>query len=367
MTTLAECVTAPVQTVAVECVAYSGTAAVAALSLAGGSVTADGRRAVMRDASLEFAPSGGLSLEEAYDLLVTPGLELAVRRGFALADGTRLMADLGRFVPDEPQWRRGAAGESLQTTATDIAVKVQRARWSDPYVIAAGTSLASALAELLLDRYPPARHALTADLVPETLGAQVVTEAGEGSDPWQDACRLAGSFGYALYPDPAGTVVAKAVQAPTAGAPAFVFARGSTAIVTEHTRSSPLARTYNGVIATGEGTGTDAPVRGEAWDENPASPTYRHGPFGQVPCFYSSPLLTTVDQCEQAAAKILATCLGRVEQLSWSAAAHPGLQPFDTVRVEQADGSMRAYVLDCVTIPLGVGETMTAVAREVSA
>jgi hypothetical protein len=147
--------------------------------------------------------------------------------------------------------------------------------------------------------------------------------------------------------------------------PSFVFARGSWATITEMTKNSPLERIYNGVIATGEGSELAAPVRGEAWDDNPLSPTYRYGPFGQAPYFYSSSLMTTVDQCEEAAAKILAGLLGRVEDLSWASAVHPGLAPYDVVGIEEADGSITSYVLDAVSIPLDLGGPMIATAREV--
>ncbi len=365
MTTLAEAIVRGYQRAVVTCGAYLAGAKVADLSVLGGSVTADARRSIWRDASLDLAPTEDLDLPAVFALLKTPGIELAIARGVEIADGTQLVAALGRFVPDEPQLKRSGAGYSLSVTASDVSIRIQRARWVDPYTIASGTPLATALSELLADRYPLVATAITSDVCPDTLGVQVVTEAGSDSDPWADACSLASAFGYVLCPDPAGVVTVRRIAPATPGEAVFTFARGATAIITETTLSATLERTYNGVVATGEGTGVDVPVRGEAWDDNPASPTYRLGPFGRVPYFYSSPLLTTADQCETAAAKLLAGLLGRVEAFSCQSAVHPGLQPLEVIAVEQSDGSSRAYVLDAIGIPLDLGGTMAITTREV--
>ena len=123
-------------------------------------------------------------------------------------------------------------------------------------------------------------------------------------------------------------------------------------------------QTYNGVIVTGEGSGVgDAPPRGEAWDLNPASPTYVAGPFGSVPTFYSSPLITTTDQAAAVAASMLAQTLGKVEQLSWEQVTHPGLAPLDVVAVELPDGTTQTFILDSLTVPLSATDVMSATAR----
>lgn len=363
--TVAELATSPVQQVLVACTLYASGEVAATPAVVGGSVTADGRRSILRDAQIDFAPTDDLTAAELYELLVTPGVTIGLERGWRLPDGTELLVGLGRFVPDTPELKRDAAGWRVSTGATDVAIKVQRARWTDPYQVASGTALATALSELLQDRYPQISTRITTDLCPETMGSGLVTEAGDGTDPWSDAVNLAGAYGYALYPDTSGVVTVRKIS-PATDAPSFTFARGAAAVVTELTKSSPLERTYNGVIATGEGSELETPVRGEAWDDNPSSPTYRYGPFGKVPYFYSSSLMTTADQCEQAAAKILAAHLGRVEDLSWRSAVHPGLQPWDVVGLEEEDGSVTSYLLDSVTIPLDVGGTMEAVAREIS-
>ena len=362
--TIDELVTQPAQTVVVTCAAYLAGTEVATLDVTGGSVTADARRSQLRNGSVELAPSADMTLAEAYDLLATPGLELALRRGFRLPDGSEVTAALGRFIVDEVAYETSASGEQLAATLSDLSARIARARWADPYQVASGTALADALNAILADRWPDVSTVITSSNCPDTMTAGCVFEAGSESDPWADAQALATAHGYALHFDTEGRAAVTVVPDAASVSPRFTFARGATAIVTDESRAVPMERIRNGVIATGEGTELETPCRGEAWDDDPASPTYRYGPFGQVPRFYSSPLLTTDAMCETAAQTLLRSMLGRSETLSWQHVVHPGLEPLDVVALEAAAGTLRNYVLDALTIPLDVQTAMSAKARD---
>lgn len=353
------------QQVVITCGAYLGGAPIASLSICGGSITADARRSKLRDGTIQLSPDADRSSLDLYLLLCTPGLELVVSRGFVLADGTTVMAAVGRFVVDEPTYHRAPGAVTVSATVSDLSERVSRNRWTDPYQVAAGTLLADAVNTILLNRWNGVTSGIDSALVPDTLGAAAVFATGDQSDPWADACGLATALGYSLSFDTSG--VAQLIPAPDLmmTSPVFAFARGAAAIITEQDRVSLVDLQRNGVIATAEGSDVAVPLRGEAWDENPASPTFRYGPFGQAPMFYSSPLMTTQAQCDLAAATQLAACLGRSEQLTWSQVTHPGLEPLDVVTVELEDGSVNTYILDCLTIPLTVTDAMSAIARNV--
>ena len=231
-------------------------------------------------------------------------------------------------MPDEPEEKTGAEGASLSVTCSDVAVRIQRARWTDPYVIAAGQNVADALTGLILDRYPQAQKRITQAQAPQAVSAQVVTECGDASDPWADACNLAAAYGLALYPDTNGVITVRPLLEASASSAVFSFARGEAAIITERTRSTSMDTIYNGVIACGEGSELDTPVRGEAWDERPQSPTYYLGPFGRVPQFYSSPLLTDEGMCAAAARSMLAGLLGRSSASPGPAPSIPACSPW---------------------------------------
>lgn len=363
----------PAQTVLTGVLAYLDATLVAELRVTGGSVTADARNAVMRTASLEFAPgiwSAGLPVagrethRDVYELLCTPGLELVVRRGWITPYGGEVIVSLGRFIVEEVAYTEGEDGTAVGCDCSDLAVRIQRARWSEPYQVASGTALATAIAELLRDRWPAVTIGFDAVSVPDTLGAGAVFEGGADSDPWADAQKLAEAHGYVLYPDAEGVFRLRTPPDPANAAPVWSFARDDGAVIVEQTRTAPMERVYNGVIATGESSELDVPVRGEAWDEAADSPTSIHGAYGLVPYFYSSPLITTGGQAESASASILATILGRLEQLAWRQIPNPALAPLDPVEVEDEDGIVHSYILDQYVMPLGPSEAMTATARE---
>ena len=362
---LADYVRAPVQTVYVKGAAYYAGSLLTSLPIAGGSVTADCRRTKMRDASVSLGVTETLTHAQLYAILQRPGVEVTLERGFVGADGSTLGAALGRFVVDELTYQRTDTGTTLTATLSDLSERVSRNRWTDPYTIASSTALAAALNTLIMDRYPDASSGIKTGTTPGTLAAQVVLEGGDSSDPWADAFNLAAAYGFALYFDGSGVLQAKPAPTLDAGAAVFSFPKGTYAVMTQQTRVSALQRTYNGVIVTGESPDLAAPVRGEAWDTQPLSPTYYLGPFGKVPMFYSSSLIPTADQAATVASAMLTGVLGHVEQLSWGQVVHPGLKPLDVITVELATGVLTPYIIDSITIPLTVTDAATAIAREI--
>ena len=200
------------QTILVQCAAMLGAVKVADLHVVAGSVTADCRRSATRDATISFAPSLGQTWDGLYALLGQPGLQITVSRGFQLPDGVKVMAPLGVFVVDQLTYKRvgAASGWELTVNCTDLGAGT-RARWQQPYQIAAGTGLATAINAAVSFCWPAAQSLVTSTVVPDVMGAQAVFDAGGDSDPWADICGLATSFGYLLSFSPAGLLQAQSV------------------------------------------------------------------------------------------------------------------------------------------------------------
>lgn len=356
--------TEPVQVMRAGILAYMGGQLVAELEAIAGEVTADSRRSVWRTATIDFAPSEEFTFFEIYQLLATPGLELVVRRGWRTAQDDEVIISLGRFVIDEVSMAEDEGGMGVSANCSDLATRIQRARFTDPYVIASGTALATALAELLADRWPDVAIGFDTSTIPNEIGAQVVLEAGDSSDPWTDAQNIAQAHGYVLFFDAEGVARLQTAPDPNTVSPTYFYYRDENAVVVEQNRVAPLERTYSGVVVSGEGSSLATPVRAEAWDEGPQSPTNVNGPFGYVPYFYSSSLITTVDQAKDVALAMLTTVTGRIEQLSWRQVPNPAVKPLDAIEVEDADGYYHTYLLDEVTTPLAPAEAMSATARE---
>lgn len=323
------------------------------LGIEAGSVTCDARRAVLRSLDLTITPD-----DRAWWALRTHGAEIKVWRGLRLSSTEELIA-LGAFVIDS-EISRDSKGV-ITVSGADRATRVARNRLEDPYQIQAGTDVGTALELLVRDRYPRVKVGFGS--LDRSTGAGAVLQAGAESDPWRDALEIAAAHGYILYFDGDGVLQLRPVPDPQTTPPVAVYQPGELSLVLGHEDKADMGGVYNGVIASGEGSDVADAVKASAWDDDPTSPTYRYGPLGQIPFFYSSPLLTTYTDCLNAARTRLAGLRGRAEAISWDLIVNPALQALDVVEFRDTDATRR-YALDALTIPLRVNEHMPASARE---
>jgi hypothetical protein len=111
------------------------------------------------------------------------------------------------------------------------------------------------------------------------------------------------------------------------------FTDGDGGTVATAERTSTRDGVYNAVKATGAQSGDTPPVSAVVYDTDAASPVNWNGPYGHVPMFYSSPLITTTAEATAAAT----TRLGNVRRGSTAfkvdALIDPRLQVRDVVRV----------------------------------
>jgi hypothetical protein len=129
--------------------------------------------------------------------------------------------------------------------------------------------------------------------------------------------------------------------------------------------------TYNVVVVSSSASGGEAFDPVYVWDGDASSPTYAGtdplanpgsaGPFGIVPTFYSSPVLSSVGEARNAGLSILARTIGLSSQVSLSAVPNPALEAFQVLDVLPPDiayGPTRVlerHVADTVTHPLALG------------
>lgn len=332
-----------------------------ALSIEDGSVDMDSRRGITRTASLTITPTSSLSLQQLFTLLMLPEQELTIWRGL-LINGVFEYVPLGVFSTDNVEYSLSVAG-SLSWTGSDRAKKISRSRFTDPYQIAAGTTLATAGANLLLSRWSLVSYNFSN--VTDTVDAKVIFDAGEATDPWECARKLFSAHGYDLNFDGLGVARAVDVQDPSSVTPVFDFSSGTTSMLLDATLRGSLEQTYNGVIATGEGTGVSTPVRYDQWDDDPNSPTYYQGTFGRAPYFFSSPYLTTAAKAQRAAKRLLNKHKGRSQGYVFPVIVNPALEPLDVVSFT-LNGTTSRAVIDKLSVPLRPADAMTAVMRETS-
>jgi hypothetical protein len=277
--------------------------------------------------------------------LAAYGQTLAAVRGVQLPGGdTPELLPLGWFRIVE--WSPSAGGITVR--AESLEVVLDRARLVRP--INLGGTLAGALATLAGSLVP---LEISEDLVDRAITTRTVEE-----DRLQGILDLADAWPAEIRTDREGKLVAAPVVDESAD-PVLTFRDQAGGTVVRAPVVGDTESVYNAVIARGESSGDVAPVEGAAYDLTPSSPTRWGGPFGQVPMFYSSPLLTTVAQCNAAAATRLARVRRKARTVTVEAVPDPRLELGDVIRV-QADGIDRRAVVDKLTIPVTpAGGSMT--------
>jgi hypothetical protein len=344
------------------------------LPVVDGIVTVDENAAVRRTCNLTLVDTdGSLTPTGAADPLAPYGREVVLRRGVVLADGTTEFAPLGVFRFEEVEVV-DEGSRSIRLAGFDRSATVAAARFESPWAVAPGTRYTvapsgagarptGAIADLLADRFPGLAYSFAVD--PSTTTPLLAFE--EGADPWEAATRMARNLGCELFFDAAGVCVLRREVDPTDPtlAVSFVYAEGAEATVLSVIGRFSAKDGHNKVVVTGEPVDGNAPVRAEAYDADPASPTYYLGPYGKRPRFHRSEFVTSTAQAQAAADALLQRELGGTEQVAFTALVNPAHEAGDLVVVtrEALGLSNVVAVLSSFSIPLAPGGSMSATTR----
>jgi len=335
------------------------------IDISEGTVQVDAGSAVRRTCEVTLITdreTTNLVPDNDFDLLTPFGNELRLYRGVQYYDETQEYVPLGVFVITEVNITDTNEGVTIKLKGEDRSIRVSRAKFTEAYEMTAGT-LESALTDLLKDRYPDVETAFPTTNVTIT---KIVLGTEQDNDPWKDAVEIAELVGFDLYFDPNGVAVMK--QFPTLDGSVVVatFIEGSGTTVTSLNRTISTKSTYNGVVYTIEGSEVATPIRVEVWDEDPASPTYRFGVFGEVPVFIETSLVATEAEAVRAAINLLNIYIGSQEIINWDSLVDPTLDAQDVVYVKSNGSKVdRLVIIDSLDIPLTPQGNMSATARTV--
>lgn len=326
--------------------AYVGSAR---LPIIDGDVTLDGDADVRGTVSITV--DGSAWPADPFDLVTPYGTELTIEAGVRLGHDSREILGLGVYrVEDMSQESPGA---SVTINLSDRNAGLRDARLVAPRTWPAGTPRATVTAALVRDVYPAA--SITWDSDPGKLGAAMTVERDRLPaliDLWASVGRV-GAWNHrgelVIGAPPAGSSVAWRVNA------------GENGVLVAMPRSLTRDGIVNAIVATGETTDDAPPVAGVAYDLAADSPTRWGGRFGKVPGFYASPLLTTVTQCQKAAATKLANRAGLPYTVEFTSAPNAALEPYDVVELayprRPRDPAMivERHRITAIKIPLGTG------------
>lgn len=322
--------------------AYVGSTLVAAnLPITGGSVVVDAGSAVRRQLNLSVADLSLLPTNP--DLSAPFGLEIRASRGIRFADGTTEMVPLGTFRIDVSH---RAAGGIVEASGPDRAKAIMDAKFLSPSVSTLGATVVAEMTRLVQEVLATVT-VTNIDVDPTLITPYLVWS----SERWAAAQDLATANGAQLFFAPDGSLTMRKIPSITSPVAWFVNA-GADGVLITYSKAVTREETYNGVVAMGERADGVSPARAVALDTDPASPTLWGGPFGKVPFFFTSPIITTPAGAQRAADGLLAIKRALGRSVSLTSICNPALDAGDVIGVQLPDGTLERYLVDRLTVPL---------------
>jgi len=341
------------------------------MKIVGGSIVTDEARAIQGTGTASLV----VDRETAESLVplvqgapLSPTAPARVQVQFRAAGDDQLM-NYGVYEIDIARINHSSAGVTLEVEVSDNSRRVERARIWRPIVIPLKTPHSDALHTLLDDVLPEAVIEIE-DNKGRTGKMSLEVQADRLSVVRELVTAISMRFDWNA--DGRGNVDIFS-DFDIEDDPTWDLTPSGTAKLLKVERVLTDERTYNGVIAMGESTGSDKPpVRAEWWDRNPNSPTYfdpanpDDSEYGPVPFFYVSEFITSSKQALNAAKARLPKVLGLVEVVQVQCVPHPGIVPGDTLLIDDAtSGISGVFVAESVQLPLtGSSGSMTVSCRD---
>ncbi|HLU43588.1 MAG TPA: DUF5047 domain-containing protein [Natronosporangium sp.] len=293
----------------------------------------------------------------ATDPLAPYGQEIWVRRGVDLGDEV-LWIPLGYFRVETVEQDQADDGP-IRISGSDRMAGIIDARFVRPRQLDSGSVVGDVVRDLVTEVSPSAEVVFDDELEFATLGRTIVVEESR-YDVLREIVTVAGKI---WHWDGEGRLLIRSAPDPE-GEPLWQVRAGSGGVLVQARRSLTREGVYNAVSVRGEGADVQDPALAVVVDDGPNSPTRWGGPFGKVPRFYSSPLITTEAQAVSAGEGILRRNLGLPYTLDYSQVPNPQLRPWDTVRLVHKHGDRELHVVETVTIPLDASTAQRVTTRE---
>ena len=323
------------------------------MAVISGTVTVDATADIRRTATLQIADDAGLFPQigaAGISGLEPYGNEVKLYRGIEYGDGSQELCPLGIFPIQSTQITESAGARTVSLALTDRSRLISDARFVSTYYIPTGTSFLTAAAALV-DYCLPYSVAVDKDIeatTPTTTGTPIIFH--EQDDPWKAVQTLSAAVGCEAYFGQDGRLKIREVPDPSVAPVLFTYLDDELSILLGVDRT--LTRSYNAVLLTSSAPNV-APIRSLQYDSNPSSPSYFYGPYGKVPLFFATPLVTSQSQADAAAKSRLNHILGLAEAVTLAAIPHPAHTVNDVVHATRlADGLDSDLVIRQVTIPL---------------
>lgn len=350
-----------------KCEVWSGTNYQRDLDIIEGNVHVDDV-AFHRTCEVSLTDSDGTLTPVDATSLLNPvtGNELRLYRGIVLpSTGLPELIPQGVFGVTDLTIDDSGEGYHMRLQGSDRARRVSRAKMTTSYVIATGTNYKTAITALVQSRFgsvtfSDAYNAYTTTLVTP----QIVLTTGD--DPWSKAQKMAmEGLGADLYFDVLGSLTIVPVTDPSTSPSMWDYVEGVEATLLYINRTVTDQDTFNHIVVFAEHPDNSPPIRGEAKDTNPSSPTYYLGPYGDVVDVLNSNLITTQAQADIAAAARLNKTLGVTDLVRFNAIVNPCHEIGDIITISRNKLKVNAaFVVDKITVPMVIDRPMDIATRK---
>lgn len=282
-----------------------------------------------------------------WDTLAPLGTEIRPYRGVRW-EGVALpeLVPLGVFGIDAQALTIGE-GSAIAISAPDRWARVARARFKTPFASTPGLKVTDQILALVVG----AGGSVGTPLITATSTAKVgaLLWPRDRDKAIQD---LAASIGAEVFFDWTGSLVIRDAPKLSGTVIPWRIDVSASGVLISGERSRRLEKTYNVVVVTSSNVDGSPPFAPQiVSDTDPASPTYV-GTLGEIPYFYSSPVITTAPQAIAAGRTLLNKVKGLASQLDAEAAVNPALDRGDVFYAVLPDGSVERHMTDSFNVPL---------------
>lgn len=332
-----------------------------------GNITEDVANQIRRQCNIFATDTDGTLVPRVGGLVSAFGHEIKVFRGIKFPDNTIELVQIFTGPISDGQIQDSGSDLQVSIAAQDRSDTVARARLTDYYTIAEGTDLATAIKTLIQFRVPTLIDGLfNFSPTPGLVTPNVVLKTDD--DPWYQSMLLAQAAGYEIYFTPTGVCTLAPVPDPRQGAVVATYAEGEVSQLETIDNKLTNRSIFNHVIVLSAGTGVADPIRAESIDNNPASPTFINGPYGDVPTTINTSLALTQQQAQDMADAKLRSQLGLAAQTAFTALVNPAHVVNDVISLTRlrVGANQQRAVIDHLVIPLGPSGSLSATVRFVT-
>lgn len=315
------------------------------LTFTEGSVTEDASTEVRSDFSITATVDADTPIPSTLADRVLPfGKRARLSMGFEYPDIDPEMVTVATGWLTLTSFQSGTS--TIPLNGLDRASRLQ-APSPRPVSIPAGRPVPAAIRDLLSTIDPTISYDLMAS---QWTSPRLVHEVE--TDLWSEADQMATSIGAELFVSRDDRVTLRPIPRPARPA-VWSFTEGVNATVLNAEQRWSTDQIPNGVIVIGTHSSLSGSVTAAVWDEDPTSPTYRFGPYGEKPKFVRSEKVASFGQALAMAKGELERRLGGANEIELSVVPNPAIEAGDVVEVRLGSiGASGLRVVESVTISL---------------